>query len=52
MLDTLFTIGQTISALLMIYGLYLAIDYALFGNEAAKSAHARQTLEGQRSFSL
>jgi hypothetical protein len=52
MLDTLFTIGQTISALVMIYGLYLATDYALFGNEQTKSGPAGETLEGRRSFSL
>lgn len=33
MLEILFTLGQALSALVMIYGLCLALDHALFGDE-------------------
>ncbi len=43
MVDMILTIGTAIAALVMIYGAYLAIDHALFGERRARRPAAGRT---------
>jgi hypothetical protein len=52
MLETLFTIGQAISAVVTIYGAYLSIDYVFFGERSVTTLAARDLPDVGRHFNV